>query len=137
MDATSGRSLLVVASLQAATALAALLASPTAALAAAAIGALALGRYAAVAFFASTLGPGSSQGLHVFAASAWVLGLLALLAAVAAVLARARPALPWAVAAALAGPIGMSALAFARGIGSLSSRPPIHRGGAARTGGRK
>jgi hypothetical protein len=137
MDATSGRSLCVVASLQAATALAALLSSPIAALAAGAIGALAIGRYAAVAYFARSLGPGSRPALHLLAATAWFLGLLALLVAVVAVLVRARPALPWALAAALAGPLGLSALALGSGIGSLGSGRPAPRGGAAPSGGNK
>jgi hypothetical protein len=137
MDAISGRSLLVVASLQAATSLAALLSSPIAAAAAAAIGVLAVGRYAAVAFFAATMGRGSRSGLHVAAASAWILGLFALLAAVAAVMVRARPALPWAIAAAFAGPVGMSILALGTGIGSLVSRHPAQGGGAAHSGGKK
>jgi hypothetical protein len=126
MEATTGRSLLVVAFLQAATALTALLSSPTAALAATAIGALAVGRYAAVAYFAASMGPSSRAGVRAFAASAWVIGLAALLVAVAAVAVRARPALPWAVAAALVGPLGMSALALGAGIGSLAS---AHTGG--------
>ena len=137
MDATSGRSLVVVASLQAATALGALLCSPIAAIAAAAIGVLAVGRYAAVAYFAATIGSRSRSGLHIAAASAWILGLFALLAAVAAVLVRARPALPWAIAAVFAGPVGMTIVALGTGIRQLTARGSGQRGGAAHSGGGK
>jgi hypothetical protein len=133
MDSVSGRSIVIVASLQAAIAAVALSSSPTAALAAAAIGLLAVGRYAAVASFVATMGPGPKAGLRVFAGSAWMLGLVALAVAIAAVALRARPALPWAVAAAFAGPIGMSFLAFGSGIGALAAG---HRA-AARSGGRR
>ena len=131
MDALSARSLLIVALLQASVSLAGLTSSRTASLAAGAIGILAVGRYAAVAFFASTLGSGARTGLRVMSASAWFLGIAALLAAVAAVALRARPALPWAVAAAFAGPIAMSALALCSGIGALAS------GGTDRSGGKR
>ncbi len=114
MDALPARSLLIVAVLQASISLAALLSSRTASLVAAAIGLLALGRYAALAFFASTMGSPAKAPLRPFAGSAWVLGLLALVASIAAVALRVRPALPWAVAAAVAGPLGMSALALFR-----------------------
>jgi hypothetical protein len=135
MDTLSARSLLIVAMLQASVAAAALASSRTAALAAGAIGALAIGRYAAVAFFASTIGSSAKAGIRAFAASAWVLGLAALLVAVAAVALRARAALPWAVAAAIAGPLGMSALALVSGLRALStghpaSDRPAHSGGA-------
>jgi hypothetical protein len=136
MDALSARSLLIVAVLQASVSATALVSSRTAALAAGAIGALALGRYAAVAFFASTIGSSARAGLRAFAASAWVLGLAALVAAVAAVALRARPALPWAVAAAFAGPFGMSALALGSGLCSLSAGRTAS-GGAGRSGGRR
>jgi hypothetical protein len=119
MGSVSGRSILIVASLQAALALAALSSSPTAALATAAIGILAVARFSAVAFFASTMGPGPKAALRAFAGSAWAIGLVALAVAVAAVAVRSRPALPWAVAAALAEPIGLSALALASGIIAL------------------
>jgi hypothetical protein len=122
MDPKSGRSILIIASLQAATALAALASSPAASLAAAAIGLLAVGRYASIAFFAATMGPGPASRLRFFAASAWAIGLLALIVALAAVALRLRAALPWAVAAAFAGPVGMSVTAFASGIGALAAR---------------
>jgi hypothetical protein len=121
MVSTSGRSVLLVAALQAAIGLAALASSPAAALAATAIGALAVGRYAALAFFAQSLGPGGRAPLRAFAVSAWILGLFALAAAVGAVAIKARPALPWAVAAALAGPLGMSILAMGTGIKALTA----------------
>jgi len=137
MDPTSGRSLLVVAALQAMTALAALLSSTTAGIAAAAIGILAIGRYTAVAYFAATMAPGPRSGLRFVAASAWILGLLALLAAVAAVIARAKPALPWAIAAAFVGPLGMTFVALGTGIRQLAARNTVHGGGKALPGGEK
>jgi hypothetical protein len=126
MNALSARSILVVAALQAATALAALASSPTAAIAAAAIGALAIGRYAAVALFASSLCPSAAARpspralFRLLSASAWILGLAALLAGVAAVALRAPNALPWAVAAAFAGPLGMTALALGSGLAAVA-----------------
>ncbi len=129
MGTESARSILVVAFLQAATALAALSSSPTAALAAGAIGVLAVGRYVAVAYYASTLCSTARAGLRALSASAWMIGLAALLAGVAAVAVRARPALPWAVAAALAGPIGMSLLALGSGIGVLAAERTLNAGG--------
>jgi hypothetical protein len=133
MGSASGRSILIVASLQAAVVLAALASSPTAALAAAAIGLLAVGRFASVALFAATMGSGPKAGLRSFAGSAWALGLVALAAAIAAVAVKARPVLPWAIAAALAEPIGMSLLALGSGIGSLVlgrvARRACNRGG--------
>ncbi len=122
MDALPARSLLIVAVLQASISLAALLSSRTASLVAAAIGLLALGRYAALVFFASTMGSPAKAPLRPFAGSAWVLGLLALVASIAAVALRVRPALPWAVAAAVAGPLGMSALALLAGLGVVGAR---------------
>jgi hypothetical protein len=122
--AISWRSILLVASLQAALAIAALLSSPTAAIAAAAIGVLAVGRYFAVACFTATLGSDSKAGLRAFAGSAWAIGMLALAVAVAAVAVKARQALPWAALAAFAGPVGMSAMAFGTGIGALVSGRP-------------
>ncbi len=129
MDAMSRRSLLIVASLQVSIALTALLSSPTAALAATIVGLLAVGRYAAVAGFAATLGSDTKALLHLLATSAWVFGMLALTAAVAVVALKARPALPWAIAAALAGPFGMSALAFGTGLGALWSGRARRSGG--------
>jgi hypothetical protein len=128
MDSITGRSILIIASLQAATSLAALVSSPTAALAAAAIGLLAVARYAAVAFFVATMGPGPKASLHAFAGAAWMIGLLALAVAIVAVAVKARFALPWAAAAACAGPLGMSVLAFASGIRALAARHPEHTG---------
>ena len=120
MGSASGRSILIVAFLQAAVALASLASSPTAALAAGAIGLLAVGRFAAVALFAATMGPGPKAALRAFAGSAWLLGLIALAAAIAAVAVKERPLLPWAIAAALVEPIGMSLLALGSGLGSLA-----------------
>jgi hypothetical protein len=119
MEAFPVRSLLPVAALQASIAMTALILSPRAAFAAAAIGALALGRYAALAVFAATLGPGANGKAHSLAASAWALGFLALLAGIAAVALRVRPALPWAVAAAFAGPLAWSGMAVATGLGCV------------------
>jgi hypothetical protein len=121
MDSRSGRSIVIVASLQAAIVAAGAFSSPKAALAATAIGALAVGRYVAVAGYVRTLIPGSKAAMRLLTGSAWVLGLLALLATVAVVAVRARAALPWAVAAAFAGPLGMSAQAFASGLGALTA----------------
>jgi cobalamin synthase len=131
MDALSRRSLLIVASLQASIALAASLSSPTAVITAAAIGVLAVGRYFAVACFAATLGSRAKALLHLLASSAWVFGMIALAAAVAVVALKARRALPWAVAATLAGPFGMSALAFGTGLGALVSGRAGRQGGKA------
>ncbi len=133
MGSVSGRSILIVASLQAAVALAALGASPTAALAAGAIGLLAVGRFSALALFAATMGPGPDARLRLLAGSAWTVGLMALAAAVAAVAVRARPALPWAVAAAFAEPFGLFVAALVKGLGALAG------GGAAsaHSGGRR
>lgn len=130
MDALSWRSILLVALLQAIVALAALASSPTAAIAAAAIGALAVGRYLAVAGFAATLGSDAKAVLRLLSSSAWAIGMMALAAAIAAVAVKARPALPWAVAAAVAGPLGMSAMALASGIGALFSNRAGHSGGS-------
>jgi hypothetical protein len=121
MDQKSGRSILIIAALQAATTLAALASSPTASIAAAAIGLVAVGRYASIAFFTATMGPGPAARYRVFAASAWIIGFLALAVAVAAVALRMRAALPWAVAAAFAGPVGMSVLAFKSGLGAIAT----------------
>jgi hypothetical protein len=129
MDSAVLRSLLVVASLQAAVALTAIASSSAAAVAAGAVGVLVLARYGAVAFLAATLGPGAKAGLRVFALSAWFLGLLALGAVLAAVAVKARLALPWAIAAALAGPLTMSAIALGTGIGNLASARAGHPGG--------
>jgi hypothetical protein len=131
MDSVSGRSVLLVASLQAAISIAALSSSPASAIAASAIGALALGRYLALALFARTVGAGAGLQARFLSASAWILGLAAMLAALAAVALRAKPALPWAVAAALAGPLGMSALALGSGVGAVAAgrRASGHAGG--------
>ncbi len=137
MDALSARSLLIVALLQASISLAALLSSRDAALVSAAIGVLAIGRYASLAFFASTMGRAAKSNLRVFAASGWILGFAALVAAIAAVALRVRPALPWAVAAAVAGPLGMSALALYSGVGALiggSRRASGHSGATGHSG---
>jgi hypothetical protein len=122
MDSVSARGLITVAAIQAAVAAAALLASsPSAAVIAASIGLLAVGRYASIAFFAAGMSPGPASKYRAVAASAWIIGFLALVAAVAAVALRLREALPWAVAAAFAGPMTMSVLALASGIGSLAA----------------
>jgi hypothetical protein len=129
MDTASLRNIVLVASLQAAVAITALASSLTAAIAAAVVGAVAVGRYIAVACFAATLGKDARAVLRVLTASAWILGLFALAAAIAAVALKARPALPWAVAAALTGPFGMSALALGEGLGALFSAREGHSGG--------
>src|SRR5512142_1688306 len=95
------KNVLLVATLQAVVAGAAAVlagaAAGTAALASAAIGILAVGRYVAVASFAASLGRrGPAAALSL---SAWILGFLALIVAIAAVAARAKPSLPWALAA--------------------------------------
>jgi hypothetical protein len=120
MISASGRSILTVAVLQGAVALLALSASPAAAAAAVAIGALALGRYWAVSLFATSVCERKGRAWRLLAASAWAIGLVALGAAIAAVAVKARAALPWAAAAAFAGPIGMSLLALGSGLGSLA-----------------
>jgi len=133
MDSVSARGLIAVAAIQAAISAAALLASPAAAVASLAIGVLVVGRYLALSLFARAMAPGTDPRLKVFATSAWVLGFAALLAAVAAVAVRYKPALPWAVAAAFAGPIGMSVIAFASGLGSIATvRRASARSGDAR-----
>lgn len=123
------RSMLVVASLQAAIALAALTASREAFIAASAIGVLALARYGSLALLSSTLGSGARSGLRVLAGSSWFLGLMALGVALAAVALKARPVLAWAVASALAGPLGMSVLALGTGLGRLAGPRLGHSGG--------
>jgi hypothetical protein len=128
MNVVSARSILVVAALQATVALAAMPASATAALAAAALGALALARYIALSAFVASMGPSKALP-RALAASAWILGLAALLAGIVAVALRARPALPWAVAAALVGPLGMSMLALGSGLGALVAERPLRTGG--------
>jgi hypothetical protein len=135
MDAVSWRSIAIVASLQAAVSLVALTSSQAASLAAATIGVLAIGRYFAVAAFAASLGSCSNRTvLRALAGSAWMLCMVALAVALAAVLVKFRSALPWAVAAAFAGPFGMSALAFGSGLRALISSRPAHNG-AAHSGG--
>jgi hypothetical protein len=121
MMSIPGLSILTVAVLQGAVALLALSASPAAAAAAAAIGVLALGRYGAVSLFASSVCERRGGAWRLVAASAWALGLLALGAAVAAVAVKAPAALPWAAAAAFAGPVGMSVLALGSGLGALAA----------------
>jgi hypothetical protein len=121
MDSVSGRSILIVASLQAAIALVALTSSPTAAIAAAAIGLLAVGRYAAIVLFTATLGSGPKSRFRALSGFAWALGFAALIVAVAVVALRARSSLPWAAAAAFVGPLGLSLLAFCSGIRALSA----------------
>jgi hypothetical protein len=129
MDSAIVRSMLVVASLQAAISLTALSASPAASLAAAAIGLLAIARYGSVSLFAATLGKNGRSEFRALAASAWIIGLVALGAALAAVAVKARPELPWAIAAAVAGPVGLSALALVTGFGELAAVRPGHSGG--------
>jgi hypothetical protein len=137
MDSVSVRGLIIVAAIQTAVAVAALLASsPPAAIIAVSIGLLAVGRYASIAFFAAAMAPGPAARFRFFAASAWIVGFLALVAAIAAVALRLREALPWAVAAAFAGPMAMSVLAFASGIGALAANSRASAGrGAPRAGG--
>jgi hypothetical protein len=132
MDSVSARGLIGVAAIQATVAVAAFLASsPSAAVVAVAIGLLAVGRYASIAFFAATMAPGPVSRYRSFAASAWLVGFLALMVAMVAVAVRMREALPWAVAAAFVGPAAMSVTALASGIGMVSSA----RRSAARSGG--
>jgi hypothetical protein len=129
MDAVSIRSIAIVAGVQITIALVALANSPLAAVAAAAIGVLALMRYVAEAFFASTLDSSAKAGLRLFASSAWILGLIALGVALVAVAVKAKPALPWAAIAAIAGPFSLSIFALGTGIGRLASARPGHAGG--------
>lgn len=129
MDASSSRCLKAVVAVQAAVALAALLGSPKAAIAAACVGLLATARYVALAAYASTLLSPAKARLRPFVGSAWMGGIVALGAAVAAVAVKARPALPWAVAAAVAGPLCMSLLAVGEGIGALASDRLARTGG--------
>jgi cobalamin synthase len=139
MGTVSARSILVVASLQAITALAALSSSTAAALAAAVIGVLAAGRYLALSCFAATLGSSEKAVFHALAGSAWAFGMMAMTAAIAVVALKASLVLPWAIAAAVAGPLGMSALALCSGIRALfSNRSAAGRpasAGAAHPGG--
>jgi hypothetical protein len=121
--------MLVVAFLQAAIALTALTASRGAFVAASAIGVLAIARYGSLALFSSTLGSGAKSGLRILSVSSWLLGLMALGVALAAVAVKARPVLPWAAVAALAGPLGMSVLAFGTGLGRLFGPRLGHSGG--------
>jgi hypothetical protein len=121
--------MLVVVSLQTAIAVTASWASREAFVAAAAVGILAIVRYASLSFYAATLGSAAKAALRLLAISAWAFGLLALGAALAAVAVKAKPVLPWAIAAALAGPIGMSILAFATGLGQLAGPRLGHSGG--------
>jgi hypothetical protein len=81
--------------------------------------------------FARAVGSGGKAWMRAIAASAWILGFAALLAAVAAVALRAKGVLPWAVAAAFAGPLGMSALALGSGIGAFAAahRAAVPSGG--------
>jgi hypothetical protein len=130
MVSMSGKSVILAASLQALVALGALASSPAAAITAASIGVLAVGRYAAMAAFASSLGSGRGGAFRVMAMSAWLLGLAALVAAMAAVAIKYSPQLPWAVAAAFAGPLGFSALALVEGFAGLASRRAGHPGGS-------
>jgi len=106
--------------LQGGLALIALLGSPEAAVVADAIGALAVGRYAAVSVFASSVCERGGRARQLVAASAWMLGLVALGVAIAAVAVKAKAQLPWAAAAAFVGPIGMSVLALGQGLGALA-----------------
>ena len=110
-----------VAALQAAVSLIALSSSPRAAAAAAAIGVLALGRYAALALYASSVCGRRAAAGRPLAASAWILSIMAVGAAIAAIGVKAPGLLPWAAAAAFAGPIGMSVLALGKGIRALAA----------------
>lgn len=121
MDAIRARSVVAVAVIQAAVALSALFCSPSAALVAFSVGLLAIGRYVSVAFFAASMKPKSAPLARALAASAWGLGFVALLVLVAAVAAKAKADLPWAVAAAFAGPLGLTLYAAGSGLGLLAS----------------
>jgi hypothetical protein len=129
MDAVSIRSIAVVTAVQLAIALIALFSSPLAAIAAGAIGVLALMRYVSEALYASTLDSSAKSKLRLFAGSAWILGLIALGVALVAVALKAKPVLPWAIAAAIAGPFSFSIFALGSGIVKLASARPGHAGG--------
>ncbi|HOX30690.1 MAG TPA: hypothetical protein PLB91_00070 [Spirochaetales bacterium] len=101
-----------LAAFHAALALAALASSPAAAIAAAAVSALALLRYLAMAAFASSLGRARGTGPAI-PALAWAAAFMALALALALVGRLSRPSLPWAAAAALAGPAWLSGEALA------------------------
>jgi hypothetical protein len=104
----------------AAVVLAGLLSSPAACLAALFVSLLALARYLAMAAFASSLG---SAGLarSALLAGAWLVAGLALVVAVAATARLARPCLPWALAAALAGPAAFIAESLLSGLRQLGA----------------
>jgi hypothetical protein len=121
MDAIRFRSIASVAAIQAVIALIALLNSPQAAAAAFAVGLISVGRYVAVGFFASSMEPGSSPVARSIAISAWALGFVALLILLAAVAAKAKTLLPWALAAAFAGPASLTLIALGSGLGLLAS----------------
>jgi uncharacterized protein YhhL (DUF1145 family) len=106
--------------MQATIALVALFCSPLAAAVALAIGLLAFVRYIAVVFFVSTMGKCAHQWPRFLATSAWSLGFIALLVALVAVAVKAKVVLPWAIAAAFAGPFGLSVLAFGSGLSALA-----------------
>jgi hypothetical protein len=107
--------------MQAGIVLAALFCSPLASVVALAIGLLAFVRYVSVAFFASTMGQCTHRWSRYLATSAWSLGFVALLVALVAVTIKDKEVLPWAIAAAFAGPFGLSVLAFGTGLGALAA----------------
>jgi len=105
---------------------AAFVASPAAGLAASVVAAIALLRYASIAAFTSTLGPGAAAKTAL-AVGGWVVAMAAMAAAIVATARLARAALPWAAAAALVGPVELMVEAIAGGLGGMAK--------AARTGG--
>lgn len=121
MSSAAAFGLISIAAIQAAVSLIALSSSPKAAAAAAAIGVLALGRYAALSLFASSVCDRRGRLGRLPAASAWILSLAAMGAAIAAIGVKAAFLLPWAVAAAIAGPACMFLIALARGVAVLAA----------------
>lgn len=115
----SARGLMPVHGLVAAHGLAAMAAflasSPRAGFVALVVSILALLRYAAMAGFARYLGRGPAALVYILGA-AWAAAFLALAFALAAVARFARPCLPWAAAAALAGPAWLSLETLACGL---------------------
>jgi hypothetical protein len=114
------RGVTAIAVVQGAVALAAFSNSGRAAAVSALVGLVALGRYAALSSFASSVCLRRDRAGRRFAVSAWILSFLALGAVIAAVGAAAGDLLPWAAAAAFAGPVFLSIFAFGSGLGALA-----------------
>lgn len=107
--------------------LASLLCSPRACFAAFLVSVLALLRYCAMATFASCIGSGQTAR-SALVAGAWIAAGLAMAVALAGTARLVRPALPWAAAAALAGPIEILFEAFLAGFrkpGTLREREAL------------